>query len=176
MIYSRIAGTGSYLPDRVVTNADLEKLVDTTDEWIHSRTGIRQRHIAAEGQTTSDLAFRAAQRAMESAGVKAEEIDLLIVGTTTPDIIFPSTACLLQNKLGIKNGGAAFDVQAVCSGFTYALTVADAMLRTGSAAGAGVGPAGVGPFSDVAAAPRGASAASSRPDAAQAMKLRRPHV
>ena len=130
MIYSRIAGTGSYLPDRVVTNADLEKLVDTTDEWIHSRTGIRQRHIAAEGQTTSDLAFRAAQRAMESAGVKAEEIDLLIVGTTTPDIIFPSTACLLQHRLG-ANGCTAFDVNAACSGFVYALGVADKFVRTG---------------------------------------------
>ncbi|HQW82716.1 MAG TPA: 3-oxoacyl-ACP synthase, partial [Pseudomonadota bacterium] len=93
-MYSRIAGTGSYLPEKVLTNADLEKLVDTNDEWIRERTGIRQRHVAAEGQTTSDLAVEAAKRAMEAAGVDARDIDLLIVGTTTPDLIFPSTACL----------------------------------------------------------------------------------
>ena len=131
MIYSRIAGTGSYLPERVVTNADLEKLVDTTDEWIHTRTGIRQRHIAAEGQTTSDLAFHASQRAMAAAGVTADEIDLIVVGTTTPDIIFPSTACLLQHRLG-ANGCTAFDVNAACSGFVYALGVADKFVRSGT--------------------------------------------
>jgi len=131
VIYSRIAGTGSYLPERVVTNADLEKLVDTTDEWIHTRTGIRQRHIAAEGQTTSDLAFHASQRAMAAAGVTADEIDLIVVGTTTPDIIFPSTACLLQHRLG-ANGCTAFDVNAACSGFVYALGVADKFVRSGT--------------------------------------------
>ncbi|MDR3387746.1 MAG: ketoacyl-ACP synthase III [Rudaea sp.] len=131
MIYSRIAGTGSFLPERVVTNADLEKLVDTSDEWIASRTGIRQRHIAADGQTTGDLACGAAIAALESAGVKAEEIELLIVGTTTPDLIFPSTACLIQHRLG-ANGCAAFDVNAACSGFIYALSVADQFIRSGA--------------------------------------------
>jgi 3-oxoacyl-[acyl-carrier-protein] synthase-3 len=131
MIYSRIVGTGSFLPERVVTNADLEKLVDTTDEWIHSRTGIRQRHIAAEGQTTGDLAFGAAQAALAAAGVKASEIDLLVLGTTTPDLIFPSTACLIQHRLG-ANGCTAFDVNAACSGFIYALSVADKFIRNGS--------------------------------------------
>ena len=132
LIYSRIAGTGSYLPEKVLTNADLEKFVDTSDEWIHSRTGIRQRHVAAEGQTTCDLAEQAALRALEAAGVKPSEIDLLIVGTTTPDLIFPSTACLLQNRLG-ANGCAAFDVNAACSGFVYALSVADKFIRSGAA-------------------------------------------
>ncbi|MEP6484433.1 MAG: 3-oxoacyl-ACP synthase, partial [Rudaea sp.] len=124
MIYARIAGTGSFLPERVVTNAELENLVDTSDEWIASRTGIRQRHIAAEGQTTCDLAEGAARAAMESAGVTASQIDLIVLGTTTPDIIFPSTACLLQHRLG-ANGCAAFDVNAACSGFIYALSIAD---------------------------------------------------
>ena len=110
-VYSRIAGTGSYLPERVLTNADLEKMVDTSDEWIVARTGIRERRVAAEGQTTGDLAFEAAKRAMEAAGVEASEIELIVVGTTTPDIIFPSTACLLQHRLG-ANGCAAFDVNA----------------------------------------------------------------
>ncbi len=132
MIYSRIAGTGSFLPEKIVTNADLEKLVDTSDEWIASRTGIRQRHIAAEGQTTCDLAEGAARRALEAAGVNASEIDLLVVGTTTPDIIFPSTACLLQHRLG-ANGCPAFDVNAACSGFLYALGVADKFIRSGAA-------------------------------------------
>jgi 3-oxoacyl-[acyl-carrier-protein] synthase III len=132
LIYARIAGTGSFLPERILTNADMEKLVDTTDEWITSRTGIRQRHIAAEGQTTCDLAEGAARAALESAGVKANEIDLIIVGTTTPDIIFPSTACLLQHRLG-ANGCPAFDVNAACSGFIYALTVADKFIRSGAA-------------------------------------------
>ncbi|HET9189289.1 MAG TPA: beta-ketoacyl-ACP synthase III [Rudaea sp.] len=131
MIYSRIVGTGSYLPDNIVTNADLEKIVDTTDEWIRERTGIRQRHVAKEGQTTSDLAVEAAKRAMEAAGVQAGDIDLLIVGTTTPDIIFPSTACLVQHRIG-ANGCAAFDVNAACSGFVYALSVADKFIRSGA--------------------------------------------
>jgi 3-oxoacyl-[acyl-carrier-protein] synthase-3 len=130
-VYSRIAGTGSYLPEKVLTNADLEKIVDTTDEWIASRTGIRQRHVAAEGQTTGDLAEGAARRALEAAGVQASEIELIVVGTTTPDIIFPSTACLLQHRLG-ANGCAAFDVNAACSGFVYALAVADKFIRSGA--------------------------------------------
>ena len=130
-IYSRIVATGSALPERVVTNADLEKFVDTSDEWIRTRTGIRQRHIAADGETTGDLATLAAQRALEAAGVKASEIDLIVLGTTTPDIIFPSTACLIQHRLG-ANGCAAFDVNAACSGFVYALGVADKFIKTGS--------------------------------------------
>ena len=129
-IYSRIIATGSALPERVLTNADLEKIVDTTDEWIVSRTGIRQRHIAADGQTTGDLSFQAAQNALEAAGVKAAELDLIILGTTTPDIIFPSTACLVQHRLG-ANGCAAFDVNAACSGFVYALGIADKFIRSG---------------------------------------------
>ena len=132
LTYARITGTGSFLPERILTNADMEKLVDTSDEWIASRTGIRQRHIAAEGQTTCDLAEGAARAALEAAGVKASEVDLLIVGTTTPDIIFPSTACLLQHRLG-ANGCPAFDVNAACSGFIYALTVADKFIRSGAA-------------------------------------------
>ena len=131
-VYARIAGTGSYLPEKVLTNDDLSKIVDTTDEWIHSRTGIRERHIAAEGETTSDLGYQAALRALEAAGVDAAEIDLIIVGTTTPDIIFPSTACLIQQKLGVP-GCPAFDVNAACSGFLFALSVADQFIRTGSA-------------------------------------------
>ena len=130
MIYSRIAGTGSYLPERVLTNADIEKLVDTSDEWIQDRTGIRERRIAAEGQTTGDLAEMAARRAMEAAGVDASEIDMIAMGTTTPDLIFPSTACLVQARLG-ANGCAAFDVNAACSGFIYALSMADKFIRSG---------------------------------------------
>ncbi|MDR7192752.1 beta-ketoacyl-ACP synthase III [Luteimonas terrae] len=131
-IYSRIAGSGSYLPEKVLTNDDLAQFVDTSDEWIASRTGIRERHIAAEGETTSDLAFHAATRAMEAAGVSASELDLVIVGTTTPDIIFPSTACLLQARLG-ANGCGAFDVNAACSGFLYALSIADKFIKSGDA-------------------------------------------
>jgi len=131
-IYSRIAGTGSYLPEKVLTNDDLAKFVDTSDEWITSRTGIRERHIAAEGETTGDLAYHASVRALEAAGVDASELDLIVLGTTTPDLIFPSTACLLQHRLG-ANGCAAFDVNAACSGFVYALSVADKFIRTGSA-------------------------------------------
>jgi 3-oxoacyl-[acyl-carrier-protein] synthase III len=129
-IYSRIMATGSALPERVLTNADLEKFVDTSDEWIHTRTGIRQRHVAAEGETTGDLATLAAQRALDAAGVKPSELDLIILGTTTPDIIFPSTACLVQHRLG-ANGCAAFDVNAACSGFVYALGIADKFIRSG---------------------------------------------
>lgn len=130
-IYSRIIGTGGYLPEKVLTNADLEHMVETSDEWIVTRTGIRERHIAAEGETTCDMAEQAARAAMQSAGVSHSEIDLIIVATTTPDLIFPSTACLLQERLGI-HGSPAFDVQAVCTGFVYALTVADNFIRSGS--------------------------------------------
>lgn len=132
MIYSRIAGTGSCLPDKVVTNADLEKIVDTTDEWIRERSGIHQRHVAADDETTCDLAEHAARRAIEAAGVEAGSIDLIVLATTTPDLVFPSTACLLQERLGIRDC-AAFDIQAVCTGFVYALSVADKFVRTGDA-------------------------------------------
>ena len=130
MIYSRIAGTGSFLPPRVVTNEELSRSMDTSDEWIRGRTGICQRHIADASQSSSDLALPAAQAAMTAAGVSAADIDLIIVATSTPDFIFPSTACLLQAKLGIKQG-AAFDLQAVCSGFVYALSTADTFIRSG---------------------------------------------
>jgi len=126
--YSRISGTGSYLPEKVLTNTDLESMVDTTHEWIADRTGIHKRHIAAEGETTCDLAENAARRAIESAGIDCSAIDLIIVATTTPDKVFPSVACLLQQRLGI-HGCAAFDIQAVCSGFVYAMGVADQFIR-----------------------------------------------
>ncbi len=132
MSYARIAGTGSYLPEKILTNAELEKMVDTSDEWIRSRTGIEQRHIAADGEYTVDLAEKAARRAMEAAGKTKDDIDLIIVGTTTADRVFPSTACLLQKRLDI-HGCAAFDVQAVCTGFVYALGVADKFFKTDSA-------------------------------------------
>jgi len=131
-MHSRIIGTGSHLPEKVLTNADLEKIVDTSDEWIRSRTGISSRHIAAEGELTSDLALPAAQRALQSAGIAAGDIDMIIVATTTPDVIFPSTACILQARLGIA-GCPAFDLQAVCSGFVYALSTADLFIRAGQA-------------------------------------------
>jgi len=131
-LYSRIVGTGSHLPEKVLTNDDLAKIVETSDEWITTRTGIRQRHIAAEGETTGDLAFHAAMRALEAAGVRADELDLIVVGTTTPDLVFPSTACLLQARLGAL-GCAAFDVNAACSGFIYALGVADKFIVSGAA-------------------------------------------
>jgi 3-oxoacyl-[acyl-carrier-protein] synthase III len=131
-MYSRIAGTGSYLPERILTNFDLEKMVDTSDAWIRTRTGIEQRHIAGDNETTSDLAYRAAVAAMESAGVGGEDIDLVVVGTTTPDLIFPNVGCLLQERLGIR-GGAAFSLEAACSGFIYALSVADQMIKGGQA-------------------------------------------
>jgi len=135
-LYSRVLGTGSYLPPNRVTNQDLaERLaaqgIETSDEWIVARTGIHARYFAAPDVTTSELAFAASQRAIEAADVDPQSIDLIIVATSTPDFVFPSTACLLQNKLGIRNHGAAFDVQAVCSGFAYAVSVADAMIRSG---------------------------------------------
>jgi 3-oxoacyl-[acyl-carrier-protein] synthase-3 len=131
-VFARIAGTGSYLPEKVLTNDDLAKLVDTSDEWITARTGIRERHVAAEGETTGDLAYHAAVRALEAAGVQASELDLIVLGTTTPDLVFPSTACLVQHRLGAL-GCPAFDVNAACSGFVYALTVADKFIRSGAA-------------------------------------------
>jgi 3-oxoacyl-[acyl-carrier-protein] synthase-3 len=127
---SRITGTGSYLPARVVTNKDLEARMDTSDEWIVARTGIRQRHIAAEDEFASDLALHASRRALEAAGRTPADVDLIVLATSTPDMVFPSSACLLQAKLGAK-GGAAFDVQAVCSGFVYALATADLYVRSG---------------------------------------------
>jgi len=129
-IYSRIIGTGSYLPAKVLTNADLAGAVDTSDEWIQQRTGIRKRHIAADNENASDLALQASRRALEMAGITADQLDLIIVATTTPDMVFPSTACILQAKLGAKNM-PAFDVQAVCSGFVYALNTADLYIRSG---------------------------------------------
>ena len=129
-MYSKITGTGSYLPEKILTNLDLERMVDTNDEWIRTRTGITQRHIASEDQVASDLALYACQNAMQAAGVTNKDIDLIIVATTTPDMIFPSTACILQNKLGIENC-PAFDVQAVCSGFVYALATADMFVSSG---------------------------------------------
>lgn len=133
MSYARISGTGSYLPERVLTNFDLEQMVDTSDEWIYSRTGIRERHIAGDRELTSDLATQAARQALSAASLEPEQIDLILVATTTPDRIFPSTACTVQQKLGIGNGGAAFDVQAVCSGFIYALATANNFIRAGQA-------------------------------------------
>jgi 3-oxoacyl-[acyl-carrier-protein] synthase-3 len=132
LIHSRIIGTGSYLPGKVVTNYDLEKIVDTNHDWIFSRSGIVERHVAAEDEMSSDLALQASNRAIEAAGISANDIDLIIVATTTPDHIFPSTACVLQDKLGIKSA-IAFDIQAVCSGFIYALNTADLYIRGGQA-------------------------------------------
>ena len=132
MTFSTITGTGGYLPEKVLSNEELEAMVDTSSQWIIERTGIRQRHVAAEGETTCDLAERAARVAIRVAGLQPAEIDLIIVATTTPDRIFPSTACLLQERLGI-HGCPAFDLQAVCTGFVYALSVADRFIRTGGA-------------------------------------------
>ncbi len=129
-MYARIAGTGSYLPKKILTNADLEKMVDTTDEWIKSRSGIEQRHIAVPGETTTDLAVPAARAAMAAAGVGPADIDLICVGTTTPDLIFPNVGTLLQQRLGI-HGCAAFSLEAACSGFIYALSVAEKFVRLG---------------------------------------------
>jgi len=129
--HARIIGTGGYLPDYVLTNEELETRVETTSEWILDRTGIRERHIAAEGEVTSDLALKASLRAIEAAGIDVQDIGLIVVATTTPDRVFPSTACKLQMKLGISNGCPAFDVQAVCSGFVYAVSVADQFIRSG---------------------------------------------
>lgn len=133
MIYARITGTGSYLPGDPVSNDDLvARGIETSDQWIVERTGIRSRHLASADQSASDLAREASLRAIEAAGITPDDIDLIIVATSTPDCIFPSTAALLQSKLGIRNGAAAFDVQAVCSGFVYGLTVAEKFIRSGS--------------------------------------------
>jgi 3-oxoacyl-[acyl-carrier-protein] synthase III len=129
-MYARIAGTGSYLPKKILTNADLEKLVDTSDEWIRSRTGIERRHAAAEGETTTDLAEHASRMAIADAGVSAEDIDLICVGTTTPDLVFPNVGTLLQDRLGI-HGCPAFSLEAACTGFVYALSVAEKYVRLG---------------------------------------------
>lgn len=131
MKHSRIIGTGRYLPEKVLSNFDLEKMVDTTDEWIRSRSGIERRHVAADGEMTSDLAEHAARRALEAAGVAPAELDMIIVGTTTPDTIFPNVGCLVQERLG-AGGCAAFSVEAACSGFIYALSIADNFIRTGA--------------------------------------------
>ena len=131
-MYSKIVGTGRYLPERILTNKELEKIVDTSDEWVVSRSGIRQRHIASEDQMASDLAVRAAQNAITDAGMLVQDIDLVIVATTTPDMVFPSTACIVQSKLGISEC-PAFDVQAVCSGFVYALNIGDLFIKNGQA-------------------------------------------
>lgn len=133
MIHSKIIGTGSYLPAKVLTNYDLERIVDTSHDWIFSRSGIAERHIAADNELTSDLALQASRKAIEAAGINADEIDLVIVATTSPDQIFPSTACILQDKLGIKSRGPAFDIQAVCGGFVYALNTADMYIKGGQA-------------------------------------------
>ena len=132
MTFSRITGTGSYLPAKVLTNKDLESVVDTSDDWIVSRTGIRERHIAADDEFTSDLALVACRQALAAAGRSPADVDLIILATSTPDMVFPSSACLLQAKLGAKKGGAAFDVQAVCSGFAYAMATADLFIRSGA--------------------------------------------
>jgi 3-oxoacyl-[acyl-carrier-protein] synthase-3 len=132
VIYSRISGTGSRLPDRVVTNHDLEKMVDTTDEWIRTRTGIERRHVAAEGETTVDLAEVAARRALEAAGIAPEEVDFIAFGTTTPDLIFPNCGTLLQQRLGCR-GPPAFSLETACAGFMYALSIADKYVRCGEA-------------------------------------------
>jgi 3-oxoacyl-[acyl-carrier-protein] synthase-3 len=130
MIYSKIAGTGRYLPERILTNADLEKMVDTTDEWIRTRTGVERRHVASEEQTTSDLCVEAAQVAMDSAGVTVDDIDLIIVGTTSPDLVFPNIATIIQDRMGI-HGCPAFSIEAACTGFIYALSTADKFIRAG---------------------------------------------
>ena len=132
MSYAKVIGTGGYLPEKILANAELAKMVDTTDEWVVSRTGIRERRIAAPYERTSDLAEHAARQAIEAAGISAAELDLIIVATTTPDHVFPSVACLLQDRLGIHNGGPAFDVQAVCTGFVYAIDVANRFFLTGA--------------------------------------------
>ncbi|HEY4215324.1 MAG TPA: beta-ketoacyl-ACP synthase III [Steroidobacteraceae bacterium] len=132
MIHSRIVGTGAHLPQKIVTNSDLEKIMDTTDEWIRTRTGIERRHIAAENETTVDLAEQAARRAIEAAGLRPEEIDFIAFGTTTPDLVFPNCGTLLQGRLGCR-GGPAFSVETACSGFMYALSIADKFVRCGEA-------------------------------------------
>jgi 3-oxoacyl-[acyl-carrier-protein] synthase III len=131
-MYSRIAGTGSYLPEKILTNFDLERMVDTTDEWIRDRTGIERRHIAADGQTTVDLGEQAARRAIEAAGIKPQDIDFIAFGTTTPDLVFPNCGVLLQQRLGCR-GGPAFSVETACAGFVYALSIADKFVKAGDA-------------------------------------------
>jgi 3-oxoacyl-[acyl-carrier-protein] synthase III len=128
--YSRIVGTGSYLPEKILTNHDLERMVHTTDEWIFTRTGIHQRHVAADDESSSDLALAASRKAIEAAGIRPTDIGLIVVATTTPDMVFPSTACILQAKLGVRDS-PAFDIQAVCSGFVYGLAAADQFMRSG---------------------------------------------
>lgn len=132
MKYAKIVATGSYLPTKILTNKDLEKMVETSDEWIIERTGIRERHIIADNETTSDMAYHAALSALSQANMQPDEIDLIIVATSTPDSVFPSTACILQNKLGIKTNGS-IDLQAACAGFIYALTTADCFIKSGMA-------------------------------------------
>lgn len=132
MTYARIAGIGSFLPEKVVTNKDLEQTMDTSDEWIRERTGIKRRHVVSDDETTSSIGLIAAQRAMADAGVSADDIDLIIVGTATPDKVFPSTACIIQRQLGVK-GPAAFDVHAACSGFVYAVDIANRFIQSGGA-------------------------------------------
>ena len=132
MTYSRIVGTGRYLPERIMTNADLEKIVDTTDEWIRTRTGVERRHVVEPEQTTSDMCVEAAKKAMDAAGVKPEDIDLVITGTTTPDLIFPNISTIIQHRLGIP-ACIAFSLEAACTGFIYALTTADKFIKTGEA-------------------------------------------
>lgn len=131
-IYTRIIGTGGYLPERIVTNADLEKMVDTSDEWILERTGISQRHVMGDDETTSTMSEMAARRAMEAAGISPDEIELIIIGTSTPDRFFPSTAAILQNRLGIRNQCPAFDVSAACAGFMYGVSIADKFIKSGT--------------------------------------------
>jgi 3-oxoacyl-[acyl-carrier-protein] synthase III len=131
-MYSRIAGTGSYLPERILTNFDLERMFDTTDEWIRDRTGIERRHIAADGETTVDLGEQAARRAIEAAGVKPQDIDFIAFGTTTPDLVFPNCGVLLQQRLGCR-GGPAFSIETACAGFVYALSIADKFVKAGEA-------------------------------------------
>ena len=128
-MYSRITGTGKYLPEKILTNHDLEKMVDTSDEWIRARTGIERRHIAAEGEATSHLAEKAAREALDSAGLGPDDIQMVVVGTCTPDLVLPNPACLLQERMGMT--GPAFSVEAACSGFVYALTIADQFIRSG---------------------------------------------
>lgn len=146
MIRARLIGTGSYVPKKILTNRDLEKMVETSDEWISTRTGIRQRHIAAD-ETTSDMASKASKAALKAAGVSPKDIDLVVVGTVTPEMCFPSTGCFVQSQLGIKTGAPAFDVSAACSGFLYALDIADKYIRTGGASKALV--VGVDRFSKI---------------------------
>lgn len=131
MNYARIVGTGSYLPEKVISNADLEQMIDTTADWIVERTGVEERHVAAPGETTSDMAEQAARRALEAAGLEPGDIDMIVLGTTTPDHVFPSVATVLQHRLGCY-GGPAFDVQAVCTGFVYAMDIANRFIRTGA--------------------------------------------